>query len=540
MTFAALAKRSLPLVPCAHVRQRAWPPVVMHALWSLAPPSAQLVARVAALIAALGCVALVVETRLRLRAWQRTGLAAALALAGVFTYYEFLSIPAPAFFHRWEMFHYVLGAKYSPELGYERLYRCVAVADADNGHRDEVSSRPLRDLHDDELTVGAAALRDPNLCTSHFSRERWRAFRGDVARFRGLVSDDATWANMQADHGYNPSPVWTLIGRPLASAAPISAGFLQRLAWLDPLLMAASLGAFAWGFGLRSAWLACVFWSTQAPSNFSWTGGGFLRQDWLFLAFAALALARKRKPFTAGACLAWSALLRVFPLIFFAGALVLLVARSRRRRPIPSELRRFFAGAAAAASVLLLLSAAAAGGVTSYRGFAEHLYMHSRSPISNHMSLRAVLSFAPELRLARQNVEDEAAMSAWSSARRARIAARWPLHALCAGLFVWALARCVWRVRTLWIALALSVPLVMVLTDPAAYYYSMLVLVAPLARARRSVEVMLLGLAAASQLLSLQVPFVDDRYVVLSALYLLFACALIALFSRPLRPHALS
>jgi hypothetical protein len=33
----------------------------------------------------------------------------------------------------------------------------------------------------------------------------------------------------------------------------------------------------------------------------------------------------------------------------------------------------------------------------------------------------------------------------------------------------------------------------------------------------------------------LQMPFIDERYVALSALYLLFGCVLIVLFSRPLR-----
>jgi hypothetical protein len=34
-------------------------------------------------------------------------------------------------YHRWEQFHYFLGAKYFPELGYTRLYQCTAVAEAE-------------------------------------------------------------------------------------------------------------------------------------------------------------------------------------------------------------------------------------------------------------------------------------------------------------------------------------------------------------------------------------------------------------------------
>jgi hypothetical protein len=498
-------------------------------------PSEQTLSRVAALIAALGCGLLVFEARLPAARWLRRSVAPLLAAAGIFTYYEFFSIPAPAFFHRWEMFHYVLGAKYAPELEYERLYACSAIADADNGHRAEVETRALRDLHDDELIPAASVLRHPERCTQHFAPQRWLNFRRDVALFRELIGDRETWAELHTDHGYNPSPVWTMFGRPLASAVPLDASLLRRLALIDPLLMLAGLALLAWGFGLRVAWLASLFWSTQAPSNFSWTGGAFLRQDWLLLAIAALVLARKRRFAGAGACLAWSALLRLFPLLFFAGALLLAAAELVRRRRIAPELRRFFGGALLSATLLLGASAWSGYGVASYRGFAQHISMHARTPITNHMSLRALLSFAPEQRLAKLNMSDGSATSAWPAARRARLAARRPWLLLSAAVIVLAFARCVWRLRTLWIALALGFPLVMALSDPSAYYYSMVVLIAPLSRARRSIEVMLLGLAAGGQLLMLQMPQIDERYVALSALYLLFACVLIALFSRPLR-----
>jgi hypothetical protein len=496
-------------------------------------PSEEVLSYAAAAIAALGCILLVFEPQLPARVWLRRSVATVLAVAGVFAYYEFFSIPAPAFFHRWEMFHYVLGAKYSQELEYEHLYACVAAADANNGHREEVRARLLRDLHDDELISGATVLRDPTDCTRHFTPARWRAFCGDVAVFRRLIGDRETWNGMQQDHGYNPSPVWTLLGRPLASAAPVSAMLLRRLALIDPMLMIASLALFAWGFGPRTAWLASLFWCTQAPSNFSWTGGAFLRQDWLLLAMAALVFARKRSFYAAGACLAWSALLRVFPLLFFGGPLVLALSCLVRQRRIVRDLRQFFVGALLTGALLVVVSGGCGPGFGSYRSFVEHVYMHSNTQITNHMSLRALLSFAPEQRLAKLSPTQASIARTWPEARRARLTARWPLHVLAVIAIVGALLRCVWRVRTLWLAVGLSFPLVMVLTDPSSYYYSMLVLVVPLARARRSIEVMLLGLAAASQLLMLQITFIDERYVALSALYLLFACVLIVLFSRP-------
>ena len=83
----------------------------------------------------------------------------------------------------------------------------------------------------------------------------------------------------------------------------------------------------------------------------------------------------------------------------------------------------------------------------------------------------------------------------------------------------------------------MSLSLVVILTEPACYYYSIWLLAAPLARARRSLEMALLALAATGQFLILRERWMDDRFVALAALYVLFGVLLIALFSRrPRRP----
>src|ERR1700742_849306 len=161
------------------------------------PPSPELLSRTAATLAAASCVGLALENRISTSAWVRRGVAALLALAGIAVYFQLFTIPAPQFFHRWEMFHYVLGSKYADELGYERLYECVALADAESGHRDEVEARTIRDLHDDESISAARVLAEPERCLRHFSPARWASFRTDVAIFRRIVGDRQVWADMQ-------------------------------------------------------------------------------------------------------------------------------------------------------------------------------------------------------------------------------------------------------------------------------------------------------------------------------------------------------
>jgi hypothetical protein len=503
-------------------------------------PSEEVVARLSAAIALLACALLYVEARASRRGTApRSARAIALALAAlaVTTYFHFFMIPKEQFFHRWELFHYFMGAKYAPELGYERLYACAAVADAESGRRAEVERRPMRDLRDDSLIEARAALRDPAACKQRFSAERWRVFRSDIGFFRRLAGSAEYWAEMQIDHGYNPSPVWTATGRAAASIAPLSRALVRGLALIDPALMLAAIVALGWAFGTRCACLAALFWATQAPSSFSWTGGAFLRQDWLLLCVLSMAFLRKQRPFAAGFCLAWAGLLRVFPLLLWAGPLLIALLELRRTRALSPSHKKLLAGGACAALLLLPIGAAGAGGPRQYVAFADHIAMHASTPIANHMSLRMLFSFEPNARFAvAQPVDEHASELDWGVARAARLERLRPLWWATLAALLIGFVHCAARLRTPWIALGLSAVLIVVLTDPSCYYHSFWILVAPLARARRVLELALLALAAASQLLALQLPFMDDRFTALSLLYVLFGVLLWALFSR--RPGA--
>ncbi|HEY3500664.1 MAG TPA: hypothetical protein VGK73_38490, partial [Polyangiaceae bacterium] len=342
----------------------------------------------------------------------------------------------------------------------------MALADDADGIRN-VRTRRMRDLRTDGLTTPAATLADPGLCHDHFSTARWTEFAGDVREFRRATKARRHWENMQRDHGYNPPPVWTLIGRSLASLAPPTPAFLGFLASLDLALIAAALALLGWAFGARIALTAAIFWATQAPSDFGWTGGGFLRQDWLFCVIAALALLRKRRPALAGAALATAALLRLFPALLFVGPLAVALGTLLLRPRASFQFEgRFFAGAAAA---LLLLGAASVYGVggSAYPAFWEHIQLRHTSAITNHMSLRTLFAFAPDARivdLVEPGRFDPGA--AWVEARAQRLEEVGGLYRLASAALVLATLLVGLRLRTSWAGLAVSVPLIAALTDP--------------------------------------------------------------------------
>ena len=458
-----------------------------------------------------------------------SALLALLALLAVGAYFAPLA-QRKSVVHRWEMFHYYLGSKFHRELGYERLYACVAVADVEAGVPG-VEKRRIRDLETDLLITAERAVKAPESCKAHFSAARWQAFTSDVGLFRRGTGSSRLWQETQRDHGYNPPPLWTLVGRTVAGLAPPTERFLSVVASLDWVLMGASLGLLGWAFGGRVALVAAIFWGTQAASEIGWTGGGFLRQDWLFAAMASLALLRKGWPFAAGCALAVAGLLRLFPLLLFAGPAVLLVSGLVRARTVPSDRWRFFAGATATASVVALVTLHAVG-TDSYARFWEHIQLRHTSAITNHMSLRTLFAFAPDARLGAL-VDDRLVDpgTSWANARAARLSSlAFAYHAGVAGM-VLAVVFTSWRLRTPWLAVALSLPLIPAMTDPACYYYSVWVLSGVVLRARPAVGVTLLGVAAAGQLLVLQVRDHEVQYVVLALLYVVSAVVLVTSFT---------
>ena len=71
---------------------------------------------------------------------------AALGALGLCAYVNFGRMHQGRFVHVWDTYHYYVGARYFPELGYDLLYGCTAVADAEAGLRREVATRTMTDL----------------------------------------------------------------------------------------------------------------------------------------------------------------------------------------------------------------------------------------------------------------------------------------------------------------------------------------------------------------------------------------------------------
>jgi hypothetical protein len=459
----------------------------------------------------------------------------AMTLLAFGAYFDFFnpSTRYSEYYHRGEVYHHYLGAKYSRELGYTRIYECTAVAEVELGRGDEVRKRDYRDLRDNMIRPVAVGyvLSDPSRCKKHFTLATWNAFKKDINWFWS-VGRGSYWENSQKDYGFNAPPVWIMTAKLFTSLHPAGDAFFKLLAGIDIVLQIGLLLLMFWAFGQRVGTVATVFWGSNAASNFYWTGGAFLRQDWMFLLVASLCLARKRHFFLAGAALTGASLLRAVPAIFFLGWAIVILLRAIRRYRVHPDHRRLLAGAAIAFSTLVPASVVVTG-PDSYPAFFERMSVYQKTPLTDDMGLGTMLShdWTGRMRFARDDdLEDP--FQTWKAGRNARKhQLRFVRYGIVALLFAWT----VWALRKtklLWIAEALALPLVMALTDLANYYYSFFILAAALVKVRAGLGPVVLVTAGASQILLLSYYWIDDKFVAQSWLFAVFSLVLLAALSR--------
>jgi hypothetical protein len=471
----------------------------------------------------------------------RDGLLLALGIVGFTGYFNWGAYHFPQRAHIHEFFHYYVGAKYFPELGYTGLYECANVAEAEQGFRRRVELRKIRNLRENERVSAAYVLEDPERWKQGFIRpftpERWESFKHDIAYFRDRSGVEA-WEHALQDHGYNPSPMWNVAGFFFSNLGPASDALIDGfLAWIDPLLLLVAFGFITWAFGWRIAAVAALFFGTNEPALYFWTGGAFLRQDWFLCAMVGICLLQRGKPALGGASLAVSTLLRVFPAGFFVGIglrfLWLLVAERR----IDRTGLRIILGAAVATAILVPVSSMVAGGFQAWPEFVRNTAKHAATPLTNNMGLHTVVAFRWESR--QKVMYDPSQADPFHNFREARKEAfRGPLGrsifllavaGYLALLFVVARREMEW-----WVLAAFGFGVIPIVLELTCYYYSFLTAAALVGKKREGVSIGLLALAGVSQFIEFQTYYYDMRYTLESLAVLVFIVA--ATWSYARRP----
>ena len=302
---------------------------------------------------------------------QRKRLIAAWIVAGlaVFSFTNFGDLRGQfGLVHPWEQYHFIVGSKYLPEVGYFDLYKATFLADREGPHVLE-GVTVTRDLHTFDLEDLDRALVDARAIRARFSAERWAAFKAD---WQNLSSWPQPWRDVMSDHGNSGSPAWALVALPFVSIFGSSHAGQQVLGTLDLILMIVLFTVLARSFGGAATAVGLTIWSLT-PFVFDYLAGSVLRWDWLFAVGMAMAFWRRERPFVAGAFLGYAIVSKLFPIFFGLGLGVWLVAASLRRRRLHPAILRLAAGVAAAAVVFVAASALAFGGLSVWASYRDRI-----------------------------------------------------------------------------------------------------------------------------------------------------------------------
>jgi hypothetical protein len=450
-----------------------------------------------------------------------------------------------AYYNEWDTYHYYMGAKYFPELGYTGLYRAAAVADMENGYVAEFADRRVRNLETNRLENPAPFFSGDESPRHAFTPDRWREFKADVLFFRTHISPKQ-WPLMHADHGFNASPVWCILGVPLANLAPASIPRIAVLTSIDVVFLMVMWGFVWWAFGWRAACAAMIFWGTNHFARFGWTSASLLRHEWLLFTVAAICLVRKGRTLVGGMAITYAALLRVFPGLLVLGIVMNEAYEMRRKRTwIPSRpFQGFVIGCLVCLAIAPPLSVLATGrGWSVWNEFADNSRRHVETPLSNNMGLVALVAFDGERTLtktqerSRQWVPEggwkqlELVERLWVDARHETLEKRRYLRWTLAVGFLLLLALSVRNVPY-WTSMVLSAGAIAFAGELTCYYFAFLLVYALVHEMSPTIPAALCLLAAVSRLVALRWTAHDEQALLNSIVVLLFVALVTTWFWR--------
>lgn len=440
------------------------------------------------------------------------------------------------FVHTWDTYHYYIGAKYFPELGYDKLYDCAMVADAESGFGQQAARRVITDLRTNDMVRTTDLLAHPERCKDSFSPERWEAYKKDLNYYRSLMNEQR-WTDMHRDHGFNGTPVWILLPIVLSNMGAVNEFQMVTLNLLDPLYIILAAVMIWWAFGPRTFAIAMVVLGTNFPNRFYWTGGSLLRYDWLFYLVASICLLKKDRPFLAGMAFAYTTLLRLFPGLAAVGPAMAAAAYYQLHRKLDPRFIRYVAGGVVATVLLVGTSLATLGGVESWKTFRHNTEKHASTPLTNHMGLPTVLSWRPSTTGA--VMYERFAIDPWGAWKAERLANLKQLRPLFIALCLGAAALIFFALRNSgaepWMGAAMGTGFIVFGAELTCYYYCFLMGMALLHEKRREVGLLLATMTAATIFLSGEgaprfglfagMSVALDQYYVTQTVVTLAACA---------------
>ena len=305
-------------------------------------------------------------------------------------------------YDEYDLLHYYINAKYFDELGYFRLLPALIIATDEAGPYC-VGKAPIylaQDEDDYRKKPVWHALAKKEEIKSHFTEARWQQFVHDATYIQRESKrlKCFLWRQLLQDHGFNGTPTWVMMARPITNI--VSVEHIKYATLVDLWLIIAMLGVVFWAFGGQAFAFVWIFITVSYSFRWPTITWCLLRYDWVVCMVAGIAFMKKEKPIIGGALFGYAALMRYFPALWLFGIVAKGVHALLTNKAVPW--RRFWLrvpkvyyrmAAGFFGIVLVLLTASfAADGIDAHKQSLENMTAHVEA--HNLSSMRQGLAIA--------------------------------------------------------------------------------------------------------------------------------------------------
>jgi hypothetical protein len=291
-------------------------------------------------------------------------------------------------------YHYFMGSKYFSELGYYGLYRYTLLADKESSvpRLDELKEiRHLEDLT--RVSASQAIEKARKEKKKYFSEARWQEFKKD---WRPMARGSETWGRKLNDHGFNPPPFWNVVPGAIAQYVNTSdKTFYMAVRLADLAIFLILLCAVAYYIGIENALLCYIFVNASVvlyyPHGFIDT---YFQYQWLNSLILAMLFYRTGRMKLAGISFAYSAMVRIFPLVLMAGPGVIWLRKLIHDRRFPKKETSFLISFSVACVIFIMIGFTQGKGLDSTKQFIRNITFHADNIKfdSNKFGLKRLMS----------------------------------------------------------------------------------------------------------------------------------------------------
>jgi len=291
-------------------------------------------------------------------------------------------------------YHYFMGSKYFSELGYYSLYRYTLLADKESAVPRLDDLKEIRHLEDlSRVSASQAIEKARKEKKEYFSEERWQEFKKD---WRPMARGSETWGRKLNDHGFNPPPFWNVIPGMIAqkiSTTNKTVYMAVRLA--DLAIFFILLCAVACYLGIDNALLCYIFVNASVvlyyPHGFIDT---YFQYQWLNSLILAMLFYRTGRMKLAGISFAYSAMVRIFPIVLMIGPGVIWLRKLIHDGRLPKKETSFLLSFSVACVIFFMIGFTQGKGLDSTKQFIRNITFHADNIKfdSNKFGLKRLMS----------------------------------------------------------------------------------------------------------------------------------------------------